>query len=40
MHRSWSEDDILWEDDVEDKDDSGWVMVNNSVKSDDGESDE
>ena len=35
-----SEDDIVWEDDVEDKDDSDWVMDNNSVMNDDGESDE
>jgi hypothetical protein len=37
-----SEDDIIWEDDVEDKDDSDWVesMDNDSVMSDDGESDE
>jgi len=35
-----SEDDILWEDDGEDKDDSDWVTDNNSVMSDDGESDE
>jgi len=37
-----SEDDIVWEDNVEDKDDSDWVesMDNNSVKSDDGEFDE
>ena len=35
-----SEDDILWEDDGEDKDDSDWVTVNDSVMSDDGESDE
>jgi len=35
-----SEDDVLWEDDGEDKDDSDWVMDNNSVMSDDGESDE
>jgi hypothetical protein len=37
-----SEDDIVWEDDVEDKDDSDWVesMNNNSVMSDDGKSDE
>jgi hypothetical protein len=35
-----SEDDILWEDDGEDKDDSDWVTYNNSVMSDDGESDE
>jgi len=37
-----SEDDIVWEDDVEDKDDSDWVegTDNYSVMSDDGESDE
>ena len=35
-----SEDDILWEGDDEDKDDSDWVMDNDSVMSDDGESDE
>ena len=35
-----SEDDILWEDDGEDKDDSDWVTDNDSVISDDGESDE
>jgi hypothetical protein len=37
-----TEDDIVWEDDVEDKDDSDWVEStdNDSVKSDDGESDE
>jgi len=35
-----SEDDILWEDDGEDKDDSDWVKENDSVMSDDGESDE
>jgi hypothetical protein len=35
-----SKDDILWEDDGEDKDDSDWVMDNNSVMSDDSESDE
>jgi len=35
-----SEDDILWEDDDEDKDDSDWVTANDSVMSDDGESDE
>jgi hypothetical protein len=37
-----SEDDIVWEDDVEDKDVSDWVesMDNDSVMSDDGESDE
>jgi len=34
-----SEDDILWEDNGEDKDDSDWVTDNNSVMSDDGESD-
>jgi hypothetical protein len=39
---SGSEDDIVWEDDVEDKDDSDWVdsTDNDSVMSDDGESDE
>ena len=35
-----SEDDILWEDDGEDKDDCDWVTDNDSVMSDDGESDE
>jgi hypothetical protein len=37
-----SKDDIVWEDNVEDKDDSDWVesMDNDSVMSDDGESDE
>ena len=35
-----SEGDILWEDDGEDKDDSDWVTDNDSVMSDDGESDE
>jgi hypothetical protein len=35
-----SEDEILWEDDGEDKDDSDWVTHNDSVMSDDGESDE
>jgi hypothetical protein len=37
-----SEDDVVWEDDVEDKDDSDWVKNtdNDSVMSDDGESDE
>ena len=34
------EDDILWEDDGEDKDESDWVMDNYSVMSDDGEPDE
>jgi hypothetical protein len=35
-------DDIVWKDDVEDKDDSDWVEStdNDSVMSDDGESDE
>jgi len=34
--------DIVWEDDVEDKEDNAWVesMDNDSVMSDDGESDE
>jgi hypothetical protein len=35
-----SEDDILWEDDGEDKEDSDWVTYNDSVMSDDSESDE
>jgi hypothetical protein len=37
-----SEDDIVWEDNVEDKDDSEWVasMANDSVISDDSKSDE
>ena len=35
-----SKDDILWEEDGEDKDDSDWVTDNDSVMSDDGESDE
>jgi hypothetical protein len=37
-----TEDDIVWEDDVEVKDDSDWVEStdNDSVMSDDGESDE
>jgi hypothetical protein len=35
-----SEDDILWEDDGEDKDDSDWVTDSDSVMSDDGEFDE
>jgi hypothetical protein len=34
------EDDILCEDDGEDKDDSDWVTDNDSVMSDDGESGE
>jgi hypothetical protein len=32
-----SEDDILWEDDGEDKGDSDWITDNDSVMSDDGE---
>ena len=35
-----SEDDILGEDDGEDKDESDWVTDNDSVMSDEGESDE
>ena len=35
-----SEDDILREDDGEDKDGSDWVTDNDSFMSDDGESDE
>jgi hypothetical protein len=35
-----SEDDILWEDNGEDKDHSDWVTGNDSVMSDDGKSDE
>jgi len=35
-----SEEDILWEDDGEDKDVCDWVKDNDSVMSDDGESDE
>jgi hypothetical protein len=35
-----SEDDILWEHDGEDKHDSDWVTDNDTVISDDGESDE
>ena len=34
-----SEDEILWENEGEDKDDSDWVTDNDSVMSDDGESD-
>jgi len=34
------EGDILWEDDGEGEDDSDWVTDNDSVMSDDGESDE
>ena len=33
-----SEDDILWEDDGEDKDDSDWVTDYDSVMNDDGDS--
>ena len=32
-----SEDDILWEDDDEDKDDSDWVTDSDTVMGDDGE---
>ena len=35
-----SEDNFLWEDEGEDKDDSEWVTDNDSVMSDDGEFDE
>ena len=35
-----SEDDILWEDDREDKDDNDWVTDNDSVMTYDGQSDE
>jgi hypothetical protein len=35
-----SKDDILWENEVEDKDDSDWVTDSDSVVSDGGESDE
>jgi len=35
-----SEDDILWEDDGEDKDDSDWATDSDTGMSDDGESDE
>jgi hypothetical protein len=35
-----SEDDILWEDDGEDKDDRYWVTDSDCVMSDDGEFDE
>ena len=34
-----SVDDILWEDDGEDNDDSDWVTDSDWVMSDDGESD-
>jgi len=30
----------LWEDECEDKDDNDWVTDNDSIMSDDGESDE
>ena len=39
-HHSWSKDDILWEDNGEDKGDSDWVTDNDSVMSDDDESDD
>jgi len=35
-----SEDDILWKDGGEDKDESDWVTDNDSVMSDDSKSDE
>jgi hypothetical protein len=35
-----SVNDILWEDDGENKNNSDWVTDNDSVMSDDGESDE
>jgi hypothetical protein len=35
-----SEEDVLWEDDGEDTDDTDWVTDNDSVVSDDSESDE
>ena len=40
LHLDRSKDDILCEDNGEDKDDSDWVMDNNSVMSDEDESDE
>jgi hypothetical protein len=42
MAETQGSDDIVWENDVEDKDDSDWVEStdNDSVMSDDGESDE
>jgi hypothetical protein len=42
MAETQGSDDIVWEDDVEDKDDSDWVEStdNDSVMSDDEESDE
>jgi len=33
-----SKDDILWEDNGEDKDDSDWVTDNDSIMNDDSES--
>ena len=36
----WTDPKMMWEDNGEDKDDSDWVMDNDSVMSDDGESDE
>ena len=36
----WIQNDILWGDNGEGKDDSDWVTDNDSVMSDDGESDE
>ena len=36
----WIQNDILWEDDGGDKDDSDWVTDNDSVMSNDSESDE
>jgi len=35
-----SKDDILWEDNGEDKDDSDWVTEYDSIMSDDSKSDE
>jgi hypothetical protein len=32
----WIRNDVLWENDGEDKDDSNWVTDNDSVMSDDG----
>ena len=36
----WTDPKMMWEDNGEDKDDSDWVMDNDSVMSDDGDSDE
>ena len=36
----WIQNDIQWGDNGEGKDDSDWVTDNDSVMSDDGESDE